>query len=396
MSATIRLQPLPVPGRWCVHAYYTVCPWAGDGSGRLLIAGADRAAGSGEAMILDRDGAVTRRFGAAPVDGGFWHTGRWQTWSPDCAAVYLQGGTLERPQAIRHRLADGAEAAADGDMEGAPPTGEPILSGLMGMLYAAGYGDGTMRPERSPVPFAARERHGIFRLSCDGGGALALSTAQAVAAHPDRDRIRAADAEQRARTGDGLTLMCYCVRWSRDGSRLLFHLGNHCVDRRRGEPRLLWIMTARPDLSDLRLALDLSFGRRGVHWSWQPDGERLVGYGPDPDAPERLCLAEVRADGGGYRRLSRHASGGHPSVSPADPHLVATDEEGQPGRVLVIDTRSDAVAAECRPPRVWAGPPPPGRNPQRVCHHPAWDRDGSRLLINTLPGPDAVVAVGRW
>lgn len=393
MTSPIRLQPMPVAGRWCVHAYYTTCPWAGDGSGRLLIAGADRSSGMGEALVLDADGGVQQRLAADTVDGGFWHTGRWQTWSPDCSEVYLQGGTLERPRVIRHRLADGAQATVAGDMEGAPPTGEPILSGLMGMLYAAGYGDGTMHPERSPVPFAERERHGLFRLTCGGGSVLALSTAQAIAAHPDRDRIAAADAEQRARTGDGLTLMCYCVRWNRDGSRLLFHLGNHCVDRRRGEPRLLWLMTARPDLTDVRLALDLSFGRRGVHWSWQPDGRRLVGYGPDPDAPERMCLAEVGFDGGGYRRLSRHASGGHPSVSPADPHLIATDEGG---RVLLIDSRDDTVVADCRVPHQYAAPPPPGRNPFRVCHHPVWDRDGSRLLINTLPGPDAVVAVGRW
>lgn len=396
MPSTIRLQELPVPGRWCVHAYYTICPWAADGSGRLLLGAAERTTGTSEVVVLDGDGAVADRFGPAQVDGGFWHTGRWQTWGPGCQDVYFQGGSMSEPSVVRHRLGGGAETRVTGDMEGAPPFGEPVCSGLMGMLYAAGYGDGTMHPERSPVPFMQRDQHGLFRIGFDGRQELVLSTAQVLAAHPDRDRILAADAEQRARTGDGLTLMCYCVRWSADGSRLLFHFGNHCVDRKRGEPRLLWLFTARPDLSDIRLALDLSFGRRGVHWSWQPDAQRLVGYGPDPDQPERMCLAEVRADGSGYTRLSRHASGGHPSVSPADPNLIATDESTQPGRVLVIDRRSDEVVAECRPSREWGGKPPAGRNAMRVCHHPVWDRDGSRLLINTLSGPDAVVAIGRW
>lgn len=396
MPHAITLTPITVPGRWCVHAYYTVCPWAPDGSGRLLLAGADLAAGSGEVLILDRQGAVQERFGAEATDGGFWHTGRWQTWGPRADRVYRQGGTLQAPLAIRRDLASGIEVAATADLEGAPPHGEPALSGLMGMLYAAGYGDGTMRPELSPVPFGERTRHGLFRIGFDGTVRLVLSVAQVLAAHPDRARIEQADREQRARTGDGLTLMCYCVRWSQDGKRLLFHVGNHCVDGRRGEPRLLWIFTAKADLSDLHLALDMSWGRSGVHWSWQPDGRRLLGYGPDPDDPGKRCLAEVAYDGSGYRRLSRHASGGHPTVSPSDPHLVATDEGGQPGRVLVIDTRDDHVVAECRPPRELQTPPPPGRNPLRVCHHPVWDRDGSRLLINTLPGPDAVVAVATW
>lgn len=396
MTSLIRLQEYPVPDRWCVHAYYTMCPWAADGSGRLLLGAADRATGSSEVIVMDEAGAVADSFGTAPADGGFWHTGRWQTWGPGCQDVYFQGGSMSSPRVCRHRLGDRSESDTAGDMEGAPPFGEPIWSGLMGMLYAAGYGDGTMHAERSPVPFMERDRHGVFRIGFDGSQRLALSVAQVLEAHPDRDRIRMADAEQRVRTGDGLTLMCYCVRWSADGSRLMFHFGNHCVDKRRGEPRLLWLFTAKADLSDVHMALDLSFGRRGVHWSWQPDAQRLVGYGPDPGQPERMCLAEVRADGTGYTRLSHHASGGHPSVSPADANLIATDESTQPGRVLVIDRRSDEVIAECHPSREWGGKPPAGRNPQRVCHHPVWDRDGSRLLINTLPGPDAVVAIGRW
>lgn len=392
MPATMRLKPMPIPGRWCVHAYYTVCPWAPDGSGRLLVAAADRAAGRSEVCVLDPAGAVSDRFGAGVSDGGFWHTGRWQTWGPQADRVYYQRGSLAEPLAVRRQLADGAEATAAANLEGAPPFGEPALSGLMGMLYAAGYGDGTMHPEQSPAPFAGRGRHGLFRIAFGGAARLELTVEQVLAAHPQRERLLEADREQRARTGDGLTLMCYCVRWSPEGSRLLFYFGNHCVDRRRGEPRLSYVFTARADLGDLRLALDLSFGRRGVHWMWQPDGRRLVGYGPDPDEAGRMCLAEVACDGSGYRRLSRHASGGHPSVSPADPHLVATDEGG---RVLVIDTRRDEVVAECHPPHQ-SRTPPPGRNPFRVCHHPVWDRDGSRLLINTLPGPDAVVAEASW
>ncbi len=388
----LTLIPRPVPGLWCVHAYYILCPWAADG--RLLLAGADRAAGSSAVLIQDGDGQVVERFGEDAPNGGFWHTGRWQTWGRQDAVVSWQGGSLAMPRVHRRVLASTAEQVIDGDMEGAPPHEGPIVSGLMGMLYAAGYGDGSLHAEQSPVPFANRDRHGLFQLDFVSGNRLLLSVAQ-LAGHPAlRDRIAALDAAQRARTGDGLTLMAYCVRWSPDGSRMLFHVGNHCVDASRGEPRLLWLFTAKADGSEPQMVLDLTEGRRGVHWSWRPDGQGLLGYGPDPDGG-KLCLAMVEADGTGYRKVSSHGSGGHPSVSPADPHLVATDESGSPlGRVLLIDTRTDTVVAEARPPRS-IKPAPPGRNPFRVCHHPTWDRDGRRFLINTLPGDDAVVCEVR-
>ena len=52
-----------------------------------------------------------------------------------------------------------------------------------------------------------------------------------------RDRILAAEKELQSRLGahDGLTLMLYCVRWNRQGTRFLFYFGNHCVVKERGD-----------------------------------------------------------------------------------------------------------------------------------------------------------------
>jgi hypothetical protein len=173
---------------------------------------------------------------------------------------------------------------------------------------------------------------------------------------------------------------------------MLFYFGNHNVVRERGEPRLSYVFTADRDLNDLHLAVDLSFGRPGVHWSWHPDGEHLIGYGPDPEDESQMCLAQVSYDGRDYRRLSRHASGGHPSVSPADDHLVVTDNTRiNPGEVLFIDTHRDRIVQTYHLPRVYGGEEPPGRNPYRVCHHPVFDREGRKVLVNTLPDRNAVV-----
>lgn len=385
----MRVRPIPVPGQWTLHSYYTLSPYAPDGSGRLLASGADLDDGNAEVLILAPDGEVLDRFGEHRVDGSFWHTGWWQTWSPDARFVYYQAGSLKEPKIARRELATGAEIVVEGDLEGAPPGKAPVLSGLLGMLYAAGYGDNHYKPDQAPVPFQARDKHGIFRYDMESQSReLVLSISDILEQHPQRDKLLASDAAR-----DGLTLMAYCVRWSPDASKFLFYFGNHCTVPERGEPRLAYIMTANADLSDLRLALDLSYGRPGVHWSWQPDNERLVGYGPHPDDPSRMCLAEVNYDGSGYRWLSDHRSGGHPSVSHVDTDLIVTDE-GTPdgGAVVFISRRTGGEIDRVALPKFRGDHEPAGRNELRVCHHPVWSPSGDHVLCNTLPGRDAVLA----
>lgn len=384
-----KITRLPVGERWCLHSYYTVSPYAPDGSGRILAAGADLETGQAEVLILSAGGEVLDRFGRQAAESGFYHTGWWQTWSPDARYVYYQAGSLSQPRIGRREVASGEELFIEGDMEGAPPTGEPILSGLLGMLYAAGYGENKYRPERAPVPFAQRDQHGIFEYEfAPARRRLKASIADILERHLFRDRLVASDREIAARlgSGEGLTLMAYCVRWSPDGSRLIFHFGNHCVVPERGEPRLSYVMTTDRDMKEVHVAMDLSYGKAGVHWSWQPDNQKLIGYGPHPDDPSRPCLAEVNFDGSGYRMLSEHASGGHPSVRPTDPDLIVTDE-GTPtgGAVLFLSRRTGKEVGRVKLWKFVGSSEPPGRNPQRVCHHPVFHPSGDRVICNHLP-----------
>lgn len=398
----------PIPNRWSLHSYYTLCPYAPDGSDRLLVSGADLNTRTGQIIILgpaDASGhrSIETRLPAGPVNDAYWHTGYWQTWSPDARAVYFQGGSLREPRIRRWDIATGNITEIPGDMEGAPPDGEPILSGLLGMLYAAGYGDGRYKPDTAPVPFQARDQHGLFEYHFPAASSeallsrLRLSINDALTHFPaqTRDRICATDRELATRLGSGeaSTLMLYCVRWTRDARRFLFFFGNHCVVKERGEPKLTYILTADRSLRELHIALDLSYERRGVHWSWQPDGEHLIGYGPDPQNPSRQCLAEVRYDGTGYRKLSDHASGGHPSVSPLHPDLIVTDEgTAKGGAVLFISKRTGQTLQRIELPKFIGDREPPGRNPLRICHHPVFNLRGDKVLFNTLPGANAVLA----
>ncbi|MDA3873190.1 MAG: hypothetical protein PF795_04455 [Kiritimatiellae bacterium] len=382
----LKLREFPVPNRWCVLAYYSLCPYAPDGSGRIVIAGADLKTQLGEVIILSADGEVLDRFGEAPVTPGFWHTGRWQSWSPDAKYVYYQAGTHQHPEVHRRELSTGETLRMEGDLEGCPPSGEPAISCEHGMLYAAGYGSGIYDESLSPIPFREREKHGLWKMSFDPPSReLVLSTEELLRSHPDVDRLREFDNRE-----DGLTLMTYCVRWSPDGSRFLFYFGNHTVANKvdgRNEPRVGYVFTADRNCGDLHLAMDLSFGRSGVHWSWQADNEHLVGYGPDPADPGRRCLAEVKYDGTGYRKINDHNSGGHPSVCPSDFDVVVTDENsGDGGAVLFFSKRTGEGLGRIALPKFIGEKEPPGRNPLRVCHHPVFNRTGDRLLCNTLPG----------
>ncbi len=379
-------EAISTPDLWTLHSYYTLCPWAPDDSGRLLLSGADREAGTGEVLVLSAAGEIENRIGPIPLTESYWHTGFWQTWGPDAKSIYYQAGTLRAPVMVRHDLTTGTELRLDGGMQGAPPDGEPIISALIGMLYGAGYGTRVYNPELFPIPVQQRDAHGLFEYAFDPPSRKLMLTVQEVLdQHPERERLLAADAETAARLGPGerLTLMLYCLRWNRQGTRCLFFFGNHCVVKERGEPRIAYVMTADRDFSETHLAVDISFDRRGVHWGWQADGEHLLGYGPDPD-DGKVCLCGVRHDGTGCRKLSSHASGGHPSTCPANPHLVVTDESSIPGRVVFIDTRTDTEIASCSPGRVFGPTEPPGRNPFRVCHHPVFSSDGRQVLVNTM------------
>ena len=163
--------------------------------------------------------------------------------------------------------------------------------------------------------------------------------------------------------------------------------------KERGEPKITAVFTADRDLKDIHLAVDLSFERRGVHWAWQADNEHLIGYGPDPEDPSRQCLAEVCYDGTGYRKLSDHASGGHPSTSPLDPDLIVTDECTPTGGAVVFLSRRDGREIErIALPKFIGDREAPGRNPLRICHHPVFNHRGDRVLCNTLPGRHAALA----
>lgn len=388
---------LNITGKWSIHSYYTLSPYAPDGSERILISSADLVSNTAQVLVVTTEGEILKELNPQPLTESFWHTGFWQSWSSCGRFVYFQSGTINHPLSIRHELSSGEQIALESDLEGMCPSGEPGYSCYHGMLYAAGYGDDKWKPEKSPVPFLCRDRHGIFKLDFDKQESrLELSVAQLLDAHPERERLQHEERKLQERLGahEGLTLMCYCVRWNPQGTRFLFYFGNHCVAKSRNEPRIAYVFTADRDFNNLNLALDLSFDKFGVHWGWQPCGEKLIGYGPRSDGNEGMQLAEVTFDGSGYAWLSNHASGGHPSVSPSNSDLIVTDEGGaKHGNIVFISKSSGKVVHREPMPKFRGHTEPDGRNPMRVCHHPVFNQRGDTILCNSLPSQNAGIVL---
>ena len=145
--------------------------------------------------------------------------------------------------------------------------------------------------------------------------------------------------------------------------------------------------TADKELKDIRLALDLSFGRRkGGHWSWHPDGKRLVGYATTAEKKNQFSVCTVNYDGTDFKKISDHDSGGHVSICPTDYHLLLTDESTNPGRVVFINLTTDTEIGSYILPRVNGEKEVRGRNPMRVCHHPVFSSDGKTVIVNIMSG----------
>lgn len=379
------IREVRIDGRWVVHSYYALDPYATDGSGRILCAGCDPDSGIGEVFILDTDGKIIDRFGKQRVSAIFYHTGFWQSWGRDCRYVYYQSsdGDPTKPRVTVRELSTGHEETIDAECEGTPVYGEPFLYGLSGMYYASGYSDGGYHPEESPIPFEARDEHGLFMASpLTGEKKLVLSINDILKVHPLRERLL----EEDKKYPNGLTLMVYCARFDRAGKRVMFHFGNHCTGRSRGEPHVMSLFTADFDpvtkqISKLAQALDMNFEKTGVHWSWDNDGE-LLGYYGDGE-PHRLYA--VDRDGKNLRKLSDSAFiGGHPSVSPADRSVIVTDGAwGRQGRVLFLKGGREELEIRLGK-RVDGVTIPKGRNRYFVCHHPVFSPDGSRVLCNSM------------
>ena len=149
------------------------------------------------------------------------------------------------------------------------------------------------------------------------------------------------------------------------------------------------IVSFDPGGGDIRLALPhRAWDRGGHHPSWLPCGRRIL-MNLVPDGGRELRFVSFGWDGGDLRELpGGHRGSGHPSIEPGG-RLLVTDaylNEGFVAPAGLAPLRGVALAGgreiglgalDCGPPNLRA---------RRIDPHPAWSRDGRRVVVNGCIG----------
>lgn len=184
-------------------------------------------------------------------------------------------------------------------------------------------------------------------------------------------------------------------KWSPQGDRLIVTV--RWVPRDWGacedvivKPEIRFaVLTVKPDGTDLSLAVGPDAWKKGGHHiNWYPDGRtlsmNLAIHGGD------MCFVRVDAGGGELREILPGVLGsGHPTIAPGGRHLLTDTyaweslarDELTPLRWLDLATGAERTLAW-----LYLAPPTRGDGTLRIDAHPAWDRSGRYVALNTNLG----------
>jgi hypothetical protein len=260
------------------------------------------------------------------------------------------------------------------------PDGRYALSPALDLINASQQGYGvpeTPWRRRRLAAAGPSAEEGLLRLDLETGRVETLLSIAELA------RPLLAPAERRRAES-----YLFHVKIAPDGGRVFQVLRSRGLPDRPGTWRS-GIVTFAPDGGDIRPALThRDWDRGGHHPSWLPDGRRiLMNLAPEDGA--ELRFVSFAWDGSDRCQLPGGRRGsGHPSVERSG-RLLVTDtylNEGfaapdglAPLRGLSLRDGSETLLAalDCGPPDLRA---------RRIDPHPAWSRDGRRLVVNACIG----------
>lgn len=365
------------------HSYYLFSPWSADDR-HIVLLRYDRQNPEAEICVLDAGSDAMRVVGKTRRWNS--HTAARQQWLDACGRIYYHKGRDEQGRMLVSMVApDGSEeetyAVAGLDASAA-------CSADGRFLY-------TVTPVRDMFPddrIAERADKGLWRVNiATGERELLLSVKQVVSMLPDAEEV------------EQYHLHLKSIILHARQPRVLMHLVNTFWDRGAGEPRIRRVFSVGTDGSN-----PVYIGHSGHHLNWHPTEDRLSCNVPDINGKLRLGI--YRGDGSGllYYVPDRRGSG-HPSISP-DGRWICTDGAG--GRLgsstILCDWKTGErhIAAEYgRRPGATVGGYASFEAIQRRAEgetivaalgrsggfkgetwmtqaHPAWNRDGSAVMIN--------------
>ena len=183
---------------------------------------------------------------------------------------------------------------------------------------------------------------------------------------------------------------CFQIRWNPQGTRLMAFLrwSDPTQNGPRTGPRLLTLVTMKPDGSDIHLAVTPEqYARGGHHPMWAPDGEHLTINLNIRDGTKDLDLVSVRYDGTHLRSIHPIGSG-HPSMHRTKPFVltdayprepVTRGDGTAPLRLIDLRDRTEIALAQVLLTR---SETPRLTSEHRVDAHPVWDRSGRLVVFN--------------
>ncbi|MBO9605215.1 MAG: hypothetical protein J7639_04660 [Paenibacillaceae bacterium] len=292
-------------------------------------------------------------------------------WEPFCVELDPLTGSRRRLEGGIYRIS---------------PDGRTIISGCMKRMRRTQYGYGVLVPdERVPRNAGFREDDGLYATDVATGRRKLLVSIRDVMerALPAIDRDAHAHKE----------IYGFHCKFNPQGNRLLFTMRGFVPDG--GEPwnKLspqmdFWVVTMRPDGTDIRVAVGPELWRLGGHHiNWFPDGEHLsMNLGIDGDRV--MKLVRVRCDGTDLRKMTDAALGsGHPTVHPDGRHVLTDAYEREPVTPQdgTVPLRLIDLAAGTERTLVRINVANPGTavaSALRVDPHPAWAPDQRHIVFN--------------
>lgn len=310
-------------------------------------------------------------------------------WGTDDESLYFNDADPQswQPQVVRINPLTGQRRLYEGSIYRISPDGQTIICANAVPMRRTQYGYGIVVPDEL-VPrnrgFAADD--GLYCIDVATGQRRLLVSLREVMdkALPQIDQASYEDGE----------LYGFHCKFNPQGDRLLFTMRWFPSEEGEEEPwnRIakglhFWVVTMKPDGSDIRVAVGPEqWLKGGHHINWCPDGEHLSMnlklHG------DRLLLCKVRYDGTGLHAITEAVPGsGHPTVHPDGRHILTDTYEREPvsygdGTVPLrwIDLQAGSELAAIR--INVAHDASRHYNALRVDPHPAWASDYRHIVFN--------------
>lgn len=289
------------------------------------------------------------------------------------------------PFAVHFDPATGASRRLGGTVFTVSPDGTQLTSYNLVSSRRIQVGYGVVLPEeRTPRNRGPVAHDGVYITDVASGRCRMIASI--------RDIYERAVPSLRLANPDQFEYYCFQIRWNRQGTRVMAFLRWADSEQKgpRSGPRLLTLVTMKPDGSDIRLAVTPEqYARGGHHPMWAPDGENITINLNIRDGTKELDLVSVRYDGANLHSIHPVGSG-HPSMHPEKPFVITdayprepvTRGDGTaPLRLIDLRSRTEVALAQVL---LTTSETAKLSSEFRTDAHPVWDRTGRFVVFNGI------------